>query len=120
MSIKRTAKIFVLVVLVLALSGFTYAFAATNTVPVTKAGDGTGVISGYTITDVVYILDGTTPSNIASVTFTLDASATSASIRLVDGGSWYSCTIASGTDVTCTTTGATVLSADLLQVVAAN
>lgn len=120
MFIKKSVKIFVLVVLVLALSGFTYAFAAANTVPATKAGDGSGVISGYTITNVKYNLDGTTPSNIASVTFTLDVAATSASIRLVDGGTWYSCTIASGTAVTCLTPLATVLSADLLQVVAAN
>ena len=89
MFIKKSVKIFVLVVLVLALSGFTYAFAAANTVPATKAGDGSGVISGYTITNVKYNLDGTTPSNIASVTFTLDVAATSASIRLVDGGTWY-------------------------------
>ena len=120
MFIKKSMKVLVLVVLVLALSGFTYAFAASNTVPASKAGDGSAVISGYTVTNVKYNLDGTTPSNIASVTFTLSAPATSASIRIVSGGNWYACTIASSTNVTCLTPSATVLSADLLQVVAAD
>ena len=120
MFIKKSVKIFVLVVLVLALSGFTYAFAAANTVPATKAGDGSGAISGYTITNVKYNLDGTDPSAIDNVTFTLDAAATSANIRLVAGGTWYSCTIAGGTAVTCNTLDAPVSTALLLQVVAAN
>ena len=121
MFIKKSVKIFVLVVLVLAMSGFTYAFAASNTVPATKAGDGAGAITGYVVSNIAYHLDGSDPSEIASVTFTLDAAAGSASIRLVSSStSWYSCTIAGGTAVTCLTAGATVLDADSLQVVATN
>lgn len=124
MFIKKSVKIFVLVVLVLALSGFTYAFAAENTVPATKAGDGSEVISGYEVTAVKYILNDTTPSNIDSVTFSLDAPATSVSISLVSGGEWYTCTIDSNDDVTCdistVTPAVTVFSVNNLRVVAAN
>lgn len=116
MFIKKSVKIFVLVVMVLAMSGFTYAFAATNTVPATNAGDGAEDISGYVITDVTYTL-AADPTTIASVSFTISPSAGFVTIRLVDGSaSWYSCN--TGTAITCTTNGATVLAADLLQVVA--
>jgi hypothetical protein len=121
MAYKKSAKILMLVVLVLALSGFTYAFAATNTVPATYAGDGSGTISGYTVTNVHYDLNATTPTTIDSVTFTLDAAATTVKIKLVASGStWYSCSNTTGTNWSCTTTGASVSAADSLEVVATN
>ncbi len=122
MFIKKSLKIFVLVVLVLALSGFTYAFAAANIMPADSyAGDGSTVISGYTVTDVKYNLNATNPSNIDSVTFNLDAPASSASVKLVTTGLWSTpCTFdGTGMIVTCLTPGVTVLAADSLQVVAA-
>ena len=101
-----------------------YAFAAANTVPATKAGDGSGAISGYTISAVHYGLNATTPSNIDSVTFTLSSTPVAGStmkIQLTAAGSWYSCTNVAA-DVTCTTTSpqATVLAADNLRVVVAD
>ena len=120
MFFKKSAKMLVLVVLVIALSGFTYAFAASNVVPPSYAGDGNAAISGYNVTTVRYNLNATTPTTIDTVTFTLNAAATTVRIKLVAAGAtWYPCTN-SGLDWTCTTTGAPVLTADNLQVVAAN
>jgi hypothetical protein len=39
--------------------------------------------------------------------------------RLVAGGSWFGCTLVSGTQWSCSVTGVTALAADNLQVVAA-
>ena len=101
-----------------------YAFAAANTVPATKAGDGSGAISGYTISAVHYGLNATNAANIDSVTFTLNSTPAAGStmkIQLVAAGSWYSCTNVAA-DVTCTTTTpqATVLAADNFRVVVAD
>jgi len=49
-----------------------YGFAAANTVPTSKAGDGAGVVSGYTVSSIHYNLNATNPRNIDSVTFNLD------------------------------------------------
>ena len=119
---KKSAKFLVLILMILALSGFTYAFAASNIVPDTSAGDGAGVVTGYTVTNVVYNLNPANPSNLDSVTFTLSAPAAQVTIRLEAAGTtWFTCTIATLTSVTCPTvlpTQATVLLIDTLQVVA--
>ena len=82
--------------LVLVLAGATYAFAAANTVPASKAGDGSGAISGYVVSAIHYNLNAITPTNIDSVTFTLDSAPVAGStikIKLVAAGStWYTCT----------------------------
>lgn len=102
-----------------ALASATYAFTAANTVPATKAGDGSGAISGYTVSNIAYTLNATNPSQVDSVDFDLDAAAGTVRIKLVAAGStWYSCTNPSANSWTCTTTGAPVASADQLQVVA--
>ena len=117
---RRLAALIFAALLALAV----YAFAAANTVPATKAGDGSGAISGYTISAVHYGLNATTPSNIDSVTFTLSSTPAAGStmkIQLTAAGSWYSCTNIAAA-VTCTTTSpqATVLAADNLRVVVAD
>jgi hypothetical protein len=120
---KKSFKFLIVVVLVLALSGFTYAFAAANIVPATAAGDGAGAVTGYTVSAIAYHLNVTNSSNLDSVTFTLSAPASQATIRLVSTGTtWYTCTIATLTSVTCLTTSpqATMLSVDTLQVVASS
>lgn len=115
----RSSKFFV-VLLVLIFATAAFAFAATNTVPVTYAGEGASVTSGYTVTNVVYNLNATTPSNIDTVTFTLNAAASTVRIRLVTTGSYYSCTNTAGFNWSCTTTApqATVAAADELRVIA--
>jgi hypothetical protein len=117
----RNLKVLAIVAVVIILAVSTYAFAAANTVPATKAGDGSGVISGYTVSNVVYNLNATNPASLDSVDFTLSAAATQAQIKLVAAGStWYTCTIVTGNDWTCDTTGATVATIDELKVVAAS
>src|SRR5512133_1095411 len=114
---KKSIKVLIILVAVMVFAGFTYAYAAANTVPPTKAGDGAGAITGYAISAVNYTLNTIDPSTIDTVAFTLDAPATSVRIRLVSSGpTWYSCT--GTTNIVCATTGATVLAADSLQVVA--
>ena len=93
---KNFKVLFVLFVIV-AISAAAYAFAASNTVPATKAGDGSGVVSGYTVTGVVYTLNGTDPSTLDSVSFDLGAAATQVQAQLVASGSWYTCTLDTGT-----------------------
>jgi hypothetical protein len=110
-------------ILVLILAAGVYAFAAANTVPESGAGDGSGTISGYTISAISYALNATTPTNIDSVSFTITptggASApTTVYAQLNGGGSWYSCSLAAGT-WSCALSGQTVLAASNLRVVAA-
>lgn len=117
---KRTRGIVIVASIAAALGIGTYAFTAANTVPATVAGAGSGAISGYTITNVVYGLNATTPTNLDQVTFTISpTAATTVRIQLAAAGSWYTCTNAAGS-VTCNTTApqATVAAATQLTVVA--
>jgi archaellin len=68
---RRGAIIGAAVAVAMAIGGGAYAFTASNTVPATSAGAGTGVVSGYTVTNLHYSLDATTPTNIDSLTFTI-------------------------------------------------
>jgi hypothetical protein len=115
---SRMSRLFMIVTVMLVFATAAYAFAAANTVPATVAGDGSGAISGYTVSAVVYNLNTTTPSNIDSVDFTLSGAASTVKIGL--GGGFYDCTNASGNDWTCTTTGAAVAPATTLEVIAKN
>jgi len=107
-------------ILALILAAAVYGFAAANTVPDTYAGDGQGTILGYTVSNIAYSLnaDGN-PSDIDSVTFTLDAVASEVHISFDGGTSWSSCTPA-GVNVTCSGLNQAVLSAASLRVVAAD
>jgi hypothetical protein len=110
----------VLVLVVLAATG-AYVFTASNTVPGTNAGSGSGVISGYTISSVAYNLNASNPNNIDTTTFTIaPTTAGTVKIQLVSGGTWYDCTNTAGS-VSCDTTvgtQATVSPANQLTVVA--
>jgi hypothetical protein len=133
MNLSRVLKVryLVVVLLVLIVAASAYAFAAANAVPETGAGDGTGVISGYTISGVTYTLNSSNPANIDAVKFDVAptgtsaaAPATSVKIQLITGGTWFGCT--AGTPVppkvpwTCSgITGVTALAATNLHVVAA-
>ena len=119
---KKSNRLSGLILIALIITVATFAFAASNTLPATtNAGDGDETISGYTITNVDYVLNATDPSQIATVTFDIaPTNADSVSIQLVSGGSWYSCTNTTGS-VSCTITGGVAaLSADNLRVVAAD
>ena len=124
MFIKRTIKVFLVVIVAFAFASVATAYAAANTVDATYAGDGAAAISGYTVSAVHYNLNATNPQNIDSVTFTTNVTVPSGStvkIQLVaTTGAWYTCTGQGSTSISCSTIGATVVSADNLRVVIAN
>lgn len=105
----------------------TSAFAAANTVPASKAGDGAGAITGYTISNIDVTLNVFNPRNVDLVTFTTSVAppaGATVKIKLVASGStWYSCTMsgAPAVNASCTTTApaATVATADELRIVIA-
>ena len=109
-----------IVLIVLAATG-AYVFTASNTVPHTNAGSGSGTISGYTSTVLPINLNTSNPNNIDSVAFD-DRAATAGTVKIqvVTGGAWYTCTNTAGS-VSCDTTvgtQATVAPANQLTVVA--
>jgi hypothetical protein len=117
---KRSRLFVVLLVFAIAVGVAGYAFTAANTVPATAAGSGSAAITGYTVSNVSYGLNGTNFANIDSVSFTLaPAAAGTVKVQLDPSGSWYSCTNTAGS-VTCATTSpqATVAAATQLSVVA--
>ena len=103
-----------------ALATGAYAFTATNTVPGSSAGSGSGTISGYTVSGIAYTLNATTPSDIDSMSFTLNANATTAKAKIVSGSTTYTaCTIAGGVNVTCDfSPDIAITTADQLSVIA--
>ncbi len=69
---SRLTRFAVAFVAAAAVAGGAYAFTAANTVPNSNAGSGAGTVSGYTVTNVHYALNATTPVNIDSLTFTVN------------------------------------------------
>jgi hypothetical protein len=101
------------IVLALMIAGGAYAFTASNTVPSTTAGAGSGTVSGYTVSNLHYALNATSPTNIDSLTFTISPAVPSTSsgkvviqAALTTGGpNTYTCsTDTAGTSATCATT----------------
>ena len=114
------SRIIGILVVAAALATGAYAFTATNTVPDSNAGSGSGTISGYTVTNIAYTLNATTPSDIDSMTFTLNASAATVKAKIVSGSTAYtSCSIAGGVNVTCNfAPDIAITTADQLSVIA--
>ncbi len=109
MLLKYRYRILVLLVLTIALATASYGFAAGNTVPAGVAGEGMGVISGYTVSSVVYALDGSDPTQFASVAFTLDANASDVYTGIGNGVTIYWTSCAGGpTNFTCNLSGSTI------------
>ena len=106
---KRMVSVLVGTGIALAIGGGAYAFTASNTVPATTVGAGAGAVSGFTVTNLHYALDATTPANIDSLTFTISPVVPSAGAGKVT----ISAALRSGgpTNYTCSTdsTGATIL-----------
>ncbi|MBK6792083.1 MAG: hypothetical protein IPG80_05960 [Anaerolineales bacterium] len=115
-------KVVFAVAAVVAIAVASYAFAAANVVPDTKAGEGLGDVTGYTVTDVAYTLNAADPSKLDSVAFDLGAAALAGQVKvqLVASGTWYGCTLDTGTVWECTTTGLDVSTINQLRVVAAS
>lgn len=118
--VRRSRRTLVVALFAVAIGAGVYAYAAANTVPGSTAGSGSGAISGYTVSSIAYTLNGTTPTNLDQVAFTIaPAAASTVKVQLAAAGSWYSCTNAAGS-VTCATTApqATAVAATQLTVVA--
>ncbi|MEJ5225136.1 MAG: hypothetical protein WHV44_11825 [Anaerolineales bacterium] len=100
-----------------------YAFAATNTVPESGAGDGSGVVSGYTVSNITYTPNASNPSTLDSVSFSLTptggAGAPTVVRASVDNGTTWSaaCTL-SGTTWTCNLGGAAIAPITSLRIIA--
>lgn len=123
----------ILFALAMVLAAASYGFAAANTVPGSTAGDGSGTVSGYTITNIHYTLNTTNPANIDSVTFNtspaISTTAPAGTIKVQIGqgaaNTWHNCTVT--TSVSCdltkdsanATTTVTALGITNLRVVAA-
>ncbi len=117
----------VLVVLVAVLVAVGFAYAAANTVPITGAGDGQAVISGYNVTNVQYALSSSNPDKIDAVKFNLSPINASApapanvkiTLELGNNPTWFDCS-KHGQIWSCLVNGAvTIADADQLRVVAA-
>lgn len=107
---------------VMAVGGMAY--TAANTVPATVAGSGSGAVSGYTISAIVYNVNGTDPRNVDSITFSYSPSSpdpTRARISADNGTTWFNCdsVINGGTDqvTACATSGLTVAAASTVIIV---
>ena len=114
-------RLIVVAVLAIGIASGVYAYAATNTVPNSSAGSGSGTISGYTVTSVAYGLNATTPTNLDQVAFSIAPTTTSTlKVQLAAAGAWYTCTNITGS-ATCSTITpqATAAAATQLTVVAA-
>jgi hypothetical protein len=102
----------------------TVGFANSNSVPASNAGDGSAAISGYTVSNVHYVLNGTTPSNVDSVFFTTAPAIPAGGntrISLNGGTNWLAagaCTV-TGANVSCNAAGTAVTTLTNLRVVAA-
>ena len=106
-------KLLVAALSVVIIAGGAYAFTASNTVPSTTAGAGSGVVSGYTVSALHYNLNATTPGNIDSLTFTITPVVPSTTTGKVviqaalstGGPTAYTCaTDTTGATATCATT----------------
>ena len=116
---KKINPILLALLLALIIGSLAYALAASNTVSTGKAGGGSAAISGYTVSNVQYAL-AADPSTIDTVTFDLDAAATTVKVSLVSTSStYYNCSNTAGFSWSCSIAGAVaVADADQLEVIA--
>lgn len=119
---SRTPKLAAAAVLVAGFLTVGYGLTAANTVPVSRAGDGTGSVSGYTVSAIDYTLLASDPTKLDKLTFTLDNSpGASGEVKTRISGAWLTCTYVA-TAVTCDFASGSepsVASATSLQVVVA-
>lgn len=87
------------VILAAAAAVGAYAFTATNTIAdAGNAGIGQQTISGYTVTNVAYVLNTSDPSKWSAINFTLDRPATQVQVKFDDSqgqltsSGWIDCT----------------------------
>ena len=67
----RNFKVLLFALVIIALAGSAYAFAAGNTVPDSNTGFGESIVSGYTVSDIVYNYVAAAPTTLDSIEFVL-------------------------------------------------
>jgi len=116
---RRRRRLVLVIAAAAALAFAAFAYTAANTVPDTKAGDGSGTITGYAVSNVAYQLEAADPSNIESASFDLDAAAGTVHARVFTGAGFTACTNTAGNSWSCDfSPNPTVLSADEFRVIA--
>jgi hypothetical protein len=101
------------------LTAGTYAVTASNTVPGTNAGDGQGIVSGYTVSNVQYNAQALDPTLLDTYTFDLNESARVVKAKPVSTQAAFDSCTASGNTWTCTAAAnTTIQSLDQLRVIA--
>ena len=105
---RRRALVFVILLLILATASYGFAASIDMTGIDVNAGEGSTVISGYTVTSLDFTLDPSDPTVFSDLDFNLDGGADTVYVGLDLGGaslSWISCTATpdggGGTDVDC-------------------
>jgi hypothetical protein len=92
---KRRIAIVALLAFVLGTTAFAYAASITfnGAGNAGAAGQGSGTISGYNVTNIHYTLDTNDPSNITGVTFSLAPNtATTVKAKITGMANWAVCT----------------------------
>src|ERR1700704_7176820 len=104
----RKRRLLWLAVLVVALSGGSYAFTASLTVPQSAAAEVSGTVNGYTVGTPSYTLNAADPTKVDQVVLHVSATVTASTAVTVSadaGAHWQTCTqgaISSGAaDYTC-------------------
>ena len=117
----RSSKMFVVVLVIMAFATAAYAFAASNSVPASNAGEGNAAIGGYTVSNVTYTYSTANPSMLTFVDFDISPATTKAGVSLVTGAALTDCgaLTAGGTHAHCPV-NVSVQSADRLRVVASD
>jgi hypothetical protein len=125
----RNFKVLLFALVIFAVAGSAYAFAAQNTVEDSAAGYKASVVPGYTVTNLVYDLDSADPSIVDAITFSISPSSGSAAAVLVKiqtetAGAWTNCTLVAAVspamDVTCTFGSLAVEDVTALNIVASS
>lgn len=99
--ITKRRTIVAVALLTAVLAAGAYAFAASNTVPSSNAGSGSGTVSGYTATNLTYTLTAADPNTIDTLTFDIAPTTTSVvKVKAGSTGSWKTCANSSGS-ITC-------------------
>lgn len=116
----RSSKMFVIVLVIMAFATAAYAFAASNTVPASNAGEGDAAIGGYAVTNVKYTYSTANPSMITFVDFDISPATSKAGVSLVAGAALTDCGLAASTTHVHCPVNVSVVSADRLRVVASD
>jgi hypothetical protein len=118
----RNLKVMLIVLAVVIIAGGAYAFAAANSVPDTAAGYKANVVSGYTVTNIVYDLNASNPTLVDEITFDVGPTsgiveALTVKVQTDNSGDWTTCTLGTATahvkPATCTFDDPTLNTVDI-------